>query len=73
MYSWLPETYDEAPPAVTALLAAVQFNCALVCLIGCCRSTARQPELVSTELLVIGLASMVVSTVSIIAPTTSSD
>ena len=32
MYSWLPEAYDEAPPAVTALLGAVQFNCALVLL-----------------------------------------
>jgi hydrogenase-4 component F len=68
MYSWLPETYDEAPPAVTALLAAVQFNCALVCLIRVLqvyRSGNR--EIVATELLVIGLASMAVSTVSIIA------
>lgn len=68
MYSWLPETYDEAPPAVTALLAAVQFNCALLCLIRVLqvyRSGNR--ELVATELLAIGLASMAVSTVSIIA------
>jgi hydrogenase-4 component F len=68
MYSWLPETYDEAPPSVTALLAAVQFNCALVGLIRVLqiyRSGNR--ELVATELLVIGLSSMAVSTVSIIA------
>lgn len=68
MYSWLPETYDEAPPAVTALLAAVQFNCALICLMRVLQVyRAGDRELVSTELLVIGLASMGVSTVSIIA------
>ena len=68
MYSWLPETYDEAPPAVTALLAAVQFNCALVCLIRVLQVyRAGDHELVSAELLVIGLLSMGVSTVSIIA------
>ena len=68
MYSWLPETYDEAPPAVTALLAAVQFNCALVCLIRVLQVyRAGDRELVSAELLVIGLLSMGVSTVSIIA------
>jgi len=68
LYSWLPETYDEAPPAVTALLAAVQFNCALVCLIRVLQIyRAGNPELVANELLVIGLASMAVSTVSVIA------
>ena len=68
MYSWLPETYDEAPPAVTALLAAVQFNCALVCLIRVLQVyRAGDRELVSTELLVVGLLSMAVSTVSIVA------
>jgi hydrogenase-4 component F len=68
MYSWLPETYDEAPPAVTALLAAVQFNCTLVCLIRVLQVyRAADRELVSTELLVVGLVSMGVSTVSIIA------
>ena len=68
MYSWLPETYDEAPPATAALLAAVQFNCALVCLVRVLQVyRAGNRELVSQELLVIGLASMAVSTVSIIA------
>jgi hydrogenase-4 component F len=68
MYSWLPEAYDEAPPAVTALLAAVQFNCTLVCLIRVLQIyRAGDRELVSTELLVVGLLSMGVSTVSIIA------
>jgi hydrogenase-4 component F len=68
MYSWLPETYDEAPPSVSALLAAVQFNCAMVCLMRVLQVyRAGNHELVSKELLVIGLASMAVSTVSIIA------
>jgi hydrogenase-4 component F len=70
MYSWLPETYDEAPPSVTALLAAVQFNCALVCLIRVLQLyRAADRDLVAGELLVIGLLSMAVSTVSIIATT----
>jgi hydrogenase-4 component F len=68
MYSWLPETYDEAPPATTALLAAVQFNCTLVCLLRVLQVyRLGNRDLVVTELLVIGLASMAVSTVSVIA------
>lgn len=68
MYTWLPETYDEAPPATTALLAAVQFNCTLVCLMRVLQVyRAQSRELVATELLVVGLTSMAVSTVSIIA------
>lgn len=68
MYSWLPETYDEAPPSATALLAAVQFNCTLVCLMRVLQVyRAGDRELVATELLAIGLVSMAVSTVSIIA------
>jgi hydrogenase-4 component F len=68
MYNWLPETYEEAPPTVTALLAAVQFNCALVCVIRVLQVyRAANPDLVANELLVIGLASMAVSTVSVIA------
>lgn len=68
MYSWLPETYDEAPPSTTALLAAVQFNCALVCLIRVLQVyRAGDRDLVATELLAMGLVSMAVSTVSIIA------
>lgn len=68
MYSWLPETYDEAPPSVTALLAAVQFNCALVGVfrvMQVCRSADH--GLVSEELIALGLISMAVSTFSIIA------
>lgn len=68
MYSWLPETYDESPPATAALLGAVQFNAALVVLFRVVQiyrvSNAR---LMADELLAMGLVSMVVSTVSIIA------
>jgi hydrogenase-4 component F len=70
LYTWLPETYDEAPPAVAALLGAVQFNCALVMLlrvVQACRPA--QPGLIMGELLTMGVASMIVSTVSIIATT----
>ncbi len=68
MYSWLPETYDQAPPAVTAMLASVQFNCALVALLRVLQVYRRgNPDLVSTELLLVGLASMAVSSFSIIA------
>ncbi len=68
MYSWLPETYDESPPAIAALLGAVQFNAALVVLFRVIQvyrvSNAR---LIADELLTMGLVSMAVSTFSIIA------
>ena len=68
MYTWLPEAYDEAPPAVTALLAAVQFNCALV---GVFRVVqvfrGGNPGLVTAQLVTLGLLSMAVSSFSIIA------
>jgi hydrogenase-4 component F len=68
MYSWLPETYDEAPPAVTALLGAVQFNVALVVLLRVVHVfRPAYPSLVAFELVTMGLVSMVVSTFSIIA------
>jgi hydrogenase-4 component F len=68
MYSWLPETYDEAPPSVTALLAAVQFNCVLVGVFRVMQVyRAADQALVSEELMGLGLMSMAVSTFSIIA------
>jgi hydrogenase-4 component F len=67
MYTWLPEAYDEAPPSVTALLGAVQFNCALVMLIRVVQVyRPGNPALVSGELLLMGIVSMVVSTFSLI-------
>lgn len=68
MYTWLPEVYDEAPPAVAAFLGAVQFNCALVMLLRIVQIyRPHGPELIEGELLTLGLASMVVSTVGVIA------
>ena len=67
MYSWLPDAYDEAPPAVTAMLAGVQFNCALVGLLRVLEVyRAGEPRLVGVTLVGLGLASMAVSTFSII-------
>jgi hydrogenase-4 component F len=68
MYSWLPETYDEAPASVTAMLGAVQFNCALVLLFRVVHIyRPGSGHLITGELLAIGLASVAVSTVSIVA------
>jgi hydrogenase-4 component F len=68
MYTWLPEAYDEAPPAVTALLGAVQFNAALVMLLRVVQVyRADNAALVTNELLILGVGSMIVSAISIIA------
>jgi hydrogenase-4 component F len=68
MYMWLPEAYDEAPAYVTAMLAAVQFNCALLLLFNVVHVyRPGSGHLIQGELLAIGLASVAVSTVSIVA------
>lgn len=68
MYSWLPEAYDEAPPAVAALLGAVQFNCVLVALFRVVQMVRpAHAALMAGELLTMGIVSVVVSTVGIIA------
>lgn len=68
MYSWLPEAYDEAPAPVTAMLGAVQFNVALVLLFRVVHVyRAGSGELITGELLTVGLASVAVSTTSIVA------
>jgi len=62
MYAWLPDAYDEAPPAVTTMLAALQFNCVLLFLfrqVGLLRSFA--PDLVSAELIAMGGMSIAIS------------
>lgn len=67
MYAWLPDAYDESPPAVTTLLSAVQFNCVLVALfrqVGLLRSFDQ--SLVSTELIAMGALSVLVATLHII-------
>jgi len=68
MYSWLPEAYDEAPAPVTAMLGAVQFNVALVLLLRVLHVyRAGSGDLIAGQLLTIGLASIAVSTASIVA------
>lgn len=68
MYSWLPEAYDEAPAPVTAMLGAVQFNCALVLLFRVVHVyRPGSGHLITGALLAIGLASVAVSTASIVA------
>jgi hydrogenase-4 component F len=68
MYAWLPEAYTEAPPAVAALLSAVQFNCALVFLLRVLQVfRASHASLINNQLIAMGLASMVVASASIIA------
>ena len=68
MYSWLPEAYDEAPASVSALLGAVQFNCALLFLFRVVHVyRPGSGPLLTGILLVIGLASVAVSTASIVA------
>lgn len=71
MYMWLPETYEEAPPPITSLLATVQFNCALVGLIRVLQVFRPGHErLVSTELLTMGIASIALASASLIATRT---
>lgn len=68
MYSWLPEAYDESPAPVTAMLGAVQFNCALILLFRVIHIyRPGSGALLTGELLAIGLASVAVSTASIVA------
>ncbi len=68
MYSWLPEVYDEAPPAVTALLGAVQFNCTLVVLLRVLQVfRPNHASLISEELVTMGIVSLAISTFNIIA------
>jgi hydrogenase-4 component F len=68
MYAWLPDTYAAAPPATTALLAAVQFNVALVGLLRVLQVVrAAAPLEVSHQLIALGVATMLISSLSIIA------
>lgn len=68
MYSWLPDTYDTARPPVTTLLAAVQFNIAFVALFRVLQTFgASDQELIRGVLTAMGLASMVVSAINIVA------
>ncbi|BDG02561.1 proton-conducting transporter transmembrane domain-containing protein [Anaeromyxobacter oryzae] len=68
MYVWLPDTYQQSPPAVTVLLAAVQFNVALVAVFRVVQIYHRtDQDVISAELVTLGLATMAVSAFGIIA------
>lgn len=70
MYSWLPETYDQAPGSVTTMLAAMQSNVVLLALLRVLEAYRTiEPTFVSTELLVMGIASMGVSALHIVKET----
>jgi hydrogenase-4 component F len=70
MYAWLPEAYDAAPPSVAALLAAIQTSVVFLALIRVLQVLrALEPDLVAYELVGLGMASMVVSTLNIVTET----
>jgi len=68
MHTWLPETYHAAPPSVTALLGAVQFNVALTAVLRLLQAYgATEQGLVGPILLSLGLATMALSAFGVIA------
>jgi len=68
MYAWLPETYEAAPPPVTALLAAVQFNVALVAVWRLLQVLGPvDAQLMRSMLMTLGMVTMVASAFGIIA------
>jgi hydrogenase-4 component F len=67
MHTWLPETYHAAPPSVTALLGAVQFNVVLVAVLRLLQAYGvADRELVGPVLLTLGLATMALSSFGVI-------
>lgn len=68
MNAWVAETYDAAPPAVTALLSATQATTVFAALSRVLQAHRRiDPDLVSDELLAMGLLTMLVSTLRIVS------
>ena len=68
MYTWLPDTYHAAPRAVTVLLAAVQFNVALTAVFRVVQLyRATDQDVIGIELVALGLATMAVSALGIVA------
>ena len=67
MYTWLPETYDQSPPSVTVLLAAIQFNVVMVAVFRVFQYLEPlQSPIIRYELLCLGLASILVSALHIV-------
>lgn len=70
MYSWLPETYDAAPPSVTAMLSGIQANCVFLAIFRILQTYhGVEADLVSFELVAMGLASMLLSALRIVGAT----
>ena len=68
MYLWLPATYHASPPAVTVLLAGVQFNVALAALFRVIQVFGPSGRaVIAPELVALGLATMALSAASIVA------
>ncbi len=69
-YGWLAEAYDKSPPAVTALLSAVQSSVVFLAVIRVIDAFGKgEPTIVQNVLVGMGLASMFVSTVHIVTQT----
>jgi hydrogenase-4 component F len=69
MYSWMPATYTAAPPPTAGLLAAVQSSAAFLALsrVLPALATNGSAKVVTTALLVMGLSSMAISAIGIVA------
>jgi hydrogenase-4 component F len=68
LYGWLPETYDSAPPSVTAMLAAIQFNASIVMVFRVLQVFRTDDvSFVAQELLLMGTLSLLVAAVQIMA------
>ncbi len=70
MYAWLPEAYDAAPPSVTALLSAIQTSVVFLALMRILPVfRPAEPELAKNLLIGVGIVSMILSTLNIVAAT----
>ncbi|MFO0722579.1 MAG: proton-conducting transporter membrane subunit [Myxococcota bacterium] len=68
LYGWLPETYDAAPPSVTALLAAVQANGVMLMVFRAVQIFRDGgASFISVEFLLMGSLSLAVATMNIVA------
>lgn len=69
LHSWLPDAHSEAPSVVSALLSGALLNCAFLGIlrIGQVMTAAGAAEFANGLLLVLGLISIVVATVFIVA------
>lgn len=68
VYGWLPETYEAAPPSISALLAAIQFNVSIAAVFRVLQVfRAHDANLIAYELLFMGCLSLTVAAVQIMA------